>query len=47
MLREYLIHYNGRMPHQSRLHRPRTSRHSRPVMWPTCEPYAENPSSQK
>jgi putative transposase len=22
VLREYLIHYNGRRPHQSRLHRP-------------------------
>jgi transposase InsO family protein len=48
VLREYLIHYNGHRPHQSRLQRPRTSRRrSRPVMWPTCDPYAENPPSRE
>jgi putative transposase len=47
MLREYLVHYNGHRPHQSRLQLPWTSTRSRSVIWPTCDPYAENPSSRE
>jgi transposase InsO family protein len=45
VLREYVSHYNGCRPHQSRQQRPWTSRHSLSGMWPTCGPPAENPSS--
>jgi putative transposase len=47
VLREYLIHYNGPGHINPGSNGPRTSRRSRSVMWPTCDRYAENPSSRE
>ena len=46
VLREYVSHYNGRKPHQSRRQRPPDIA-VQPVggTWPICDPSAENPSS--
>ena len=46
VLREYVIHYDGHRPHQSRLQRPPRHRNSPSGPWPTCQLSAENPSSQ-
>ena len=46
VLREYVSHYNGHRPHQSRRQRPRTSQRSPSGTWPTCYPSAENPPSR-
>ena len=45
VLREYVAHYNGHRPHQSRRQRPRIWRRSLSGMWPTCDRSAENASS--
>jgi putative transposase len=46
VLHEYVNHYNGHRPHQSRRQRPRTSRRSPSGTWPTCGTSAENLSSR-
>ena len=46
VLREYVAHYNGHRPHQSRQQRPRTSKRSPSVTWRNCDPSAEDPWSR-
>jgi putative transposase len=46
VLSEYVSHYNGHRPHQSRRQRP-PDIEAQPVRtWPTYDPSAENPSSR-
>jgi transposase InsO family protein len=46
VLREYLAHYNGHRPHQSRRQRPRTSKRIPSGTWPACGLSAEGPWSR-
>ena len=45
VLREYVAHYNGHRPHQSRQQQPPDRRRGLSGTWPTCDRSAENASS--